>query len=123
VSRPGPGRRGGDCRGAGARRPDPARRLDAATQRPGDAWDPILLGFACAVGEMQRRDADDPTSWAFQAAIHGTSRRPLDGVDWNQCQHASWYFLPWHCLYLFFLERIVRATGVDWWSARSDSDH
>jgi hypothetical protein len=28
---------------------------------------------------------------------------------WNQCQHGSWYFLPWHRMYLYYFERIIRA--------------
>jgi len=26
---------------------------------------------------------------------------------WNQCQHGSWYFLPWHRAYLAAFEAIV----------------
>jgi tyrosinase len=32
---------------------------------------------------------------------------------WRQCQHGSWYFLPWHRGYLLAFERIVRAAVVD----------
>ena len=28
---------------------------------------------------------------------------------WNQCQHGSWYFLPWHRGYLYALEAQLRA--------------
>ena len=31
---------------------------------------------------------------------------------WNQCQHGSWYFLPWHRIYLGFFEQIVRSHVV-----------
>lgn len=27
----------------------------------------------------------------------------------NQCQHASWYFLPWHRMYLYWFEEILRS--------------
>lgn len=57
---------------------------------------------------MQARRATDPTSWTFQAAIHGTFTRPAHPT-WNTCQHASWYFLPWHRMQVYFFERIVRA--------------
>jgi hypothetical protein len=58
---------------------------------------------------MQARPRNDPTSWAFQAAIHGAYAAPPPGADWNQCQHQGWFFLPWHRMYLYFFERIVRA--------------
>ena len=87
------------------------------------AWDPILLWYAKAVAEMQRRPLADPTSWRYQAGIHDYRRTadPLaDQADtlpsatdrgrfWNQCQHNSWFFLPWHRMYLRGFEDIVAA--------------
>ena len=29
------------------------------------------------------------------------------------CQHQGWFFLPWHRMYLYFFERIVRAAVVE----------
>ena len=89
-----------------------------------DEWDPILVWYARAVGEMQKRPIGDPTSWRYQAAIHEYSRQgdPLrqqgdqlpSTADqrrfWSQCQHASWFFLPWHRWYLYYFEQIVAAT-------------
>jgi hypothetical protein len=72
-------------------------------------WDPITRAYARAVKTMQARPATDPTSWTFQAAIHGSYAPPPQGALWNECQHASWYFLPWHRMYLYYFERIVRA--------------
>jgi hypothetical protein len=77
-----------------------------------DFWDPVSLAYAKAVGVMQSRQPDDPTSWAYQANIHGTYTQPPAGVDWNQCQHGSWFFLPWHRMYIYWFERIVRAIVV-----------
>lgn len=74
--------------------------------------DLTLAHYAAAVTEMKRRDADDPTSWAYQAAIHGTSETPPKPL-WNSCKHGSWFFLSWHRMYLWYFERIVRATVVD----------
>jgi tyrosinase len=38
---------------------------------------------------------------------------PPDAADrstyWRQCQHNSWFFLPWHRMYLHHFERIVMA--------------
>jgi hypothetical protein len=75
-------------------------------------FDPVTLAYARAVETMQSRAADDPTSWAFQSAIHGTYAEPPD-ANWNQCQHQGWFFLPWHRMYLYFFERIVRAAVVE----------
>jgi tyrosinase len=88
-------------------------------------WEPTLLWYAKAVGEMSSRPATDPTSWRFQAAVHGYNKKsdplvkagplPTKAVQhkfWNKCQHGSWFFLPWHRMYLGFFEQIVRAAVV-----------
>lgn len=84
-------------------------RRDVWTLRADDPWDPITEAFARAVAVMQARPATDPTSWAYQAAIHATFATPPPGAPWNGCQHQSWFFLPWHRMYLYYFERIVRA--------------
>lgn len=86
-----------------------------------DTWDPITEGYARAVAVMKARPPTDPTSWSFQAAIHGSYTDPPGGVEWNQCQHYSWFFLPWHRMFIYWFERIVRAAvaaggGADDWS-------
>jgi hypothetical protein len=87
-----------------------------------DPWHPILLAFATAVRAMQQLPRSDPRSWRYQAAIHGiTGVAPPAGAPWNECQHASWYFLPWHRMYLYRFEKIVRsfagpANGGDVWA-------
>lgn len=103
----------------------------------GDFSDPLLFWYAKGVNSLIQRAIDDPTSWRFLAAIHGIDislwRRygylnnhdslppqSLQNIYWNQCQHQTWYFLPWHRGYLASLEAIVRdaiirAGGpVDW---------
>ncbi len=81
-----------------------------------DVWtlpstDPTLAEYAKAVALMQSRPASDPTSWTFQAAMHGSHQ---EGPAWpfNQCKHFSWWFLPWHRMYVYYFERIVRAAVV-----------
>ena len=64
-----------------------------------------------AVAAMQQRPVSDVTSWAYQAAIHGTTRRSRRR-SWNSCEHGGWYFFPWHRAYLAGFERIVRAEVV-----------
>jgi tyrosinase len=76
------------------------------------ATDPIVTGYAQGVKRMRERHPEDPTSWSYQAAIHGSLTTPARNL-WNQCQHATWYFLPWHRMYLYYFERIVRAAIVE----------
>jgi hypothetical protein len=75
-------------------------------------WDPITLAYAKAVKALQARALTDPTSWTYQAAVHGRTGAVPPGAAWNECQHGSWYFLPWHRMYLHFFERIVRAEVI-----------
>ncbi len=74
--------------------------------------DPIISGYAKAVKVLQARPASDPTSWAYQAAIHGTEAKPNQAL-WNQCQHGTWFFLPWHRMFLYHFEEIVRAAVIE----------
>lgn len=82
-----------------------------------DAYGPqgsaALTAYAAGVAAMKARPASDPTSWTFQANIHGTyDPRSGQASDiWNSCQHGSWHFLSWHRIYLFYFERIVRAAS------------
>jgi tyrosinase len=95
-----------------------------------------LLWYAKGVGTMQGRKLDDPSSWWFFAAIHGeyvkdsafpgwgflpapppvpTAPQPSKSVwdkFWDQCQHQSWYFPPWHRGYLIALEAHIRASVI-----------
>ncbi len=91
----------------------------------GDFSDPTLLWYARGVGILKSRPITDKTSWLFLAGIHGFDPNiwgsdgflgagdPLpsnadQNTYWNQCQHQTWYFLPWHRGYLASLEAIVR---------------
>jgi hypothetical protein len=88
-------------------------RRDAWALESTTTFDPITLAYANAIQIMQARSPSDPTSWIYQAAIHGTFTAPPAGADWNACQHRSWFFLPWHRMYLYFFERIVRKAVLD----------
>jgi hypothetical protein len=70
-------------------------------------WHPVSLAYARAVGVLQQRTATDPTSWSYQAAIHGSGSTPAE-LGWNQCQHGGWFFLPWHRMYLYRMEELLR---------------
>src|SRR5207245_631947 len=56
---------------------------------------------------MKDRDPKDPTSWLYQANIHGTTDLPMQ-EGWAQCQHGSFFFFPWHRMYIYYFERILR---------------
>jgi len=80
-----------------------------------------LLWYAIGVGQMMQRAITDPKSWWYFGAIHGDGPEwgsitapprvpPLPSPDlqgWSQCQHATWYFPPWHRGYLIALENQV----------------
>src|ERR1700722_20086375 len=82
--------------------------------------DRTLQWYSVAVATMQARTFDNPTSWKFQAAVHGydssvyPTLRPGENLPsasiqkayWDNCQHASWWFLPWHRIYVFLFEQI-----------------
>lgn len=73
--------------------------------------DDTLEFYAKAVEVMQGREEADPTSWWYQAGIHGSHLEPRE--LYNQCKHGSWYFVAWHRMYLYYFERIVRAAVVE----------
>ncbi|HEX5593794.1 MAG TPA: tyrosinase family protein [Solirubrobacterales bacterium] len=80
---------------------------------------------------MKERSPEEVTSWEYQAAIHGSTEAPKPLYD--QCKHGSWFFLPWHRMYLYYFEQIVRAAVVelegpeDWslpyWNYGLDEEH
>src|ERR1043165_3294564 len=81
------------------------------------AGDQTLDWYGKAVLRMRGRPLMDPLGWRFQAAMHGypgQARDPLsDPGDpqgavhdlWEQCQHATSFFPPWHRMYLLHFER------------------
>lgn len=87
---------------------------------PGDK---TVSWYEKAVAAMQARPITDPTSWRYQAAVHEYVRAadPLkkkgeklpssseQNKYWTQCQHGSWFFLPWHRMYLHHFEQMVLA--------------
>src|SRR5271156_2883717 len=91
----------------------------------GDWADPILW-YARGVKAMKARALSEPTACRFYGASHGIDKPLwrqlgyLDAADhlptsgdvktfWKQCQHGSWYFLPWHRGYLIAFEANIRA--------------
>ncbi len=90
---------------------------------PGDT---TLEWYAKAVANMKSRPTTDPTSWNYQGAIHGfnagnpfwAGAPPLPPESeqlefWKRCQHSTWFFLPWHRMYLAYFEQIVLSVVVE----------
>lgn len=104
--------------GVASVRPQPAKAaLDSSTPRVRkdvsglDANSPDIVALRTAVALMKRgvdaagvaTPAGSGRRWEVQAAIHGTTEG-----GFGRCKHANWFFLPWHRLYLYHFEDIVR---------------
>ena len=72
-------------------------------------WPDELLWYARGVGRMQQRPDTDPTSWRYQANVHGNQPEGQRPGEWDQCEHQTWFFLPWHRAYVYCWEMIVQA--------------
>ena len=90
----------------------PAVRRNASSMA---ANDPILRGYRRAIQAMRALPDDNPCSWFYQAAIHGTLD-PRNLTAWNTCHTDPRFFWAWHRMYLYWFERIVRRySGMyDW---------
>jgi tyrosinase len=94
----------------------------------------MVKKYAAAVAKMMAAPKTSPLSWTFQwythfvptpkpaaiTSIFGASpspQRSLAGDMWNTCQshmgQPEDYFLPWHRMYVFFFESIIRAVLAD----------
>ncbi|MFF2776080.1 tyrosinase family protein [Streptomyces sp. NPDC058052] len=64
-----------------------------------------LDDYVHALGILRARsvaDPDDPTGYAFQAALH-------NDVFVGPCEHGSDAFLPWHRAHLHYFEQLLQA--------------
>ncbi|MBV8915457.1 MAG: tyrosinase family protein [Acetobacteraceae bacterium] len=101
-------------------------RIRKEVRSLGDTWNETTLWYAKAVAALEARPIAQKTSWRYLAAMHGIDTRAWQQLGylrsgetlppqaeqrkyWLQCQHQSWYFLPWHRAYLLSFEDIVRA--------------
>ena len=86
-----------------------------------------LTAFKNGVAVMKSRPTNDPTSWAYQAAIHGTTLTPTQ-TAWNTCQHNITHFFSWHRMEICFFERILRkasgmpSLGLPYWNYSDSAD-
>jgi len=83
--------------------------------------DPASWWFFAAIhGEYVNPDNDwypNPPAfpaWGYVQGEPSVPTTPLPSSStqlkfWNQCQHGTWYFLPWHRGYLYALEAQLRA--------------
>jgi tyrosinase len=69
--------------------------------------------YRAGVRRMKSRPVGDPTSWAYQANIHGVVSGTTLKPAWRTCDHGTWYFLPWHRMYIYWFERILRRASGD----------
>jgi tyrosinase len=93
-------------------------------------WPESIVWYAKGVKHLMSLPLDNPLSWRFYGAIHGFNETLWNkagyytvGEDmptstdqaryWNQCQHRTWYFLPWHRGYLLAFEAAVRQAVID----------
>ena len=69
-----------------------------------------IASLKTGVAAMKALPYTDPTSWLYQAAIHGTNL-PDALPSWNTCHMSGdeFFFLAWHRMYVYFFERILRA--------------
>jgi tyrosinase len=87
-------------------------RHDIWTLDQQNHWHPTIYAYARGISVMRQRAATDPTSWDYQAAVHGMFPDPLDGFR-DQCQHRGWFFGSWHRMYLYWFEQMIRAAIQD----------
>jgi tyrosinase len=91
----------------------------------GNDWHVTILWYARAVKALSERPFKEMTSWRYLAAMHGIApdlwahngylkagepvpdTTDFKNEDRDQCQHQTWYFLPWHRGYLRAFEKIV----------------
>lgn len=67
-----------------------------------------ITSIKTGIAAMKALPVTNPTSWQYQAAIHGTTLAN-NLPSWNSCQHGTQFFLAWHRMYLYYFERILRA--------------
>ena len=84
-------------------------RRDIGCLRSGDS---IISSYRTAIKAMRALPTNDPLSWDYQAAIHGTTLMPML-TAWNSCEHGTYFFWSWHRMYLYWFERIIRKMSGD----------
>jgi len=91
------------------RTPAPHLRRDIGGISAGDQ---TITSYRTAIKGMRALPTNDPLSWDYQAAIHGTVIMPTL-AGWNSCEHGTYFFWSWHRMYLYWFERIIRKMSAD----------
>ena len=92
----------------------------------------MVAKYSTAVQAMMGRPLGNPCGWTYQWYVHQirsdmdkatviaglpAAQRPLPTEMWNTCQahfgRPLQFFLPWHRMYVYFLERIARQACGD----------
>lgn len=66
-------------------------------------------------------DPFDPTGFLYQANIHGwegyndtkEAKEITEKYKWHNCQHGQYFFVPWHRMYVYNFEKILRIAAND----------
>ena len=91
----------------------------AAVVRPNvknlNANSQTIISYKKGIAAMQALPSANPLNWNNWANIHGIGPQPPSGSNalWSTCQHGSWWFLPWHRMYLWFFERAIQKLSGD----------
>ena len=103
----------GSVHGAPAAATRHVTRRDVASLDPDGPEIASLRRGVAAMQQLSQDDPADPRGWRFQANIHGAPPEEGGNPAWRQCQHGSFFFLPWHRMYLYLFERILRWAAAD----------
>lgn len=93
---------------------EPKTRRNVYTLYNSNPNHPIIEAYRQGVAVMRGRAPSDPLSWDYQANIHGTTLAQTSwppGAPFATCEHNTNFFLSWHRMYVYFFERIVRASS------------
>jgi tyrosinase len=75
--------------------------------------DETLDWYRKAVGALRALPPEDAASWWYMGFCHGVPQGApsVSGTAglWNECQHQTWFFLPWHRAYLAGFEAMIAA--------------
>jgi tyrosinase len=77
---------------------------------------PQIVDLARAIRKMKLLPPGDCRSWDYQAAIHAiddAAHECAPNEPWNNCQHANYYFLAWHRMYIASFEKLVQQLSED----------
>ena len=106
----------------------PLRRAVSTLARPGGRSPAELVDYAEGFKKMKALGNDKVNSLFYQAAIHGLDGEPhRRNPDFDWCQHQSWFFFPWHRMYLVEFERIIGSLigkpswRIPYWDYTADS--